>query len=111
MLKPVMFISGTLAAGFNRTDVTLVLDEQTRARLQQVLQPGDRTYAILESPTARESIRIIANNGMFDTVRGLDNTEPANFPRGSCIKFEVTPSLIIDMICNYECCEGDIHAG
>jgi hypothetical protein len=38
----------------------------------------------------------------------VGETEPRKFPRGSCLCFEVTLSVVREEICHYDCCaEGD----
>ena len=38
--------------------------------------------------------------------RGQGGTPAHTFPKGSCVKFEVTPPVVKDLVCQTDCCEA-----
>jgi len=39
--------------------------------------------------------------------RGLDYTAPTRFPCRAKVEFEVNIAVVKDLVCNYNCCEGE----
>jgi hypothetical protein len=53
-----------------------------------------------------EEIEIMNQCGQILIVgRGLGGTEAKVFPRGTELKFEVTPSVVREIVCSHDCCE------
>jgi hypothetical protein len=100
-------------AVLNRTlekdSYALPLSEENETRLLAQLPEGEETLLVIRDGLYSEEIRVVSDSGYIRIAeRGVGETEPRKFPRGSCLCFEVTLSVVREEICHYDCCaEGD----
>lgn len=101
------------AAVLNRTlekdSHALPLTDSDQTRLLAQLPEGEETLLVVRDGLYTEEIRVANSEGYpLITERGVGETEARKFPRGSCLSFEVTLSVLREEICNYDCCaDGD----
>lgn len=106
LVTPVHF-SANLNFRLNKVDRRLALSYADEASLAAAVPNGDYTYLVIRDPTGAEIIKVENICGTMLVTRGQDGTEPRNFPKGSCIRYETTPTVVKDLICSYDCCEGE----
>lgn len=85
-------------------DTDLPIHEQHIAQLKLRITDGKYTYLKIQDGTNTEYIKVTNVGGSLTVERGLELTSPASFPVGSCVKWELTPSAIRDIICQMPCC-------
>lgn len=85
-------------------DTDLPIHKQHIAGLLGRITSGKYTYLKLLDGTNVEYIKVSNLSGALVVERGLELTEPKTFPVGTCIKWELTPTAIRDIICQMECC-------
>lgn len=106
LVTPVKF-AATLNARLDAGDLTLPLSTNDEARLRAAIPADDYTWLVLREPTGTEIIKVTNTCDTLLLSRGEDDTDARNFPRGTCVRFEMVPAIVKDLICNYNCCEGD----
>lgn len=97
------FISN-LTEKLTDNDRDLPIHEQHLAFIRQRVQPGQYTYLKLLDGTVVEYIMVSNTGGAISIDRGKELTTPATFPVGTCVKWELTPEAVRDIICQMECC-------
>lgn len=97
------FIS-SLTAKLADIDTDLPIHDQHLALLKQRLTDGKYTYLKILDGTKVEYIKVTNTNGSISIERGLEMTNPTTFPVGSCVKWELTPMAVRDIICQMPCC-------
>lgn len=97
------FIS-KLTDKFADVDTDLPIFEQHLSALKQRLGDGGYTYLKLLDGTYVEYIKVINQNGGLFVERGQEMTQARTFPIGTCVKWELTPQAVQDIICQMECC-------
>lgn len=85
-------------------DTDLPIHEQHIALLKARLAGGKYTYLKIMDGTSVEYVKVSDQGGKLFLERGLELTTPTTFPIGSCVKWELTPSAIRDIICQMPCC-------
>lgn len=98
------FIS-TLMGKLADIDTDLPLPEQHVSYFKSRL-PDDGGYTFLKllDGTNIEYIKVTNNKGALLVVRGLEYTSPNTFPLGTCVRWELTPTAIRDIVCQMPCC-------
>ena len=100
-------------AGFNSnttdklldTDLDLPVYEQHLSLLRQRLNAdGDYTYLVLNDGTQTEVVQLTNHGGFLKLTRALENTTASSFPTGTCVRWEITPAAVRDIVCQMECC-------
>lgn len=87
-------------------DTDLPIHEQHLAMLRSRLaSDGDYTYLKILDGTVTEYVRVSNAGGKLALSRGLELTTPKTFPVGACVKWELTPMAVRDIICQMPCCE------
>lgn len=109
MLKTPIALSITLADKLGKDDRYLPLSESNEALLVAAIpNEGDYCYLTIREPSGAEVVKVTNTCGVFTIDRGEDGTDARTAPRGSCVRWEMTPQQVKDLICNYNCCEdGD----
>jgi hypothetical protein len=100
-----------LVQSLDKTGAALPLKEDDKARLIDLLPPGETTLLVLRDDVYTEEIEV--ENTCGDIIiknRGLNGTTARKFPRGSAVCFEVTVSVVKYLICNYDCCLEGVPA-
>lgn len=95
-------LHGTLEA----TDTSLPLHTRDQAALLELIPRDEEMFLLLEDGTYKENIRAYNVDGYILIERGIDSVA-RKFPRGTCVRFDLTLPLVKWLICNYDCCEGD----
>jgi hypothetical protein len=107
MLVNLIFFSASISQRMDKADRFLPLNTTDTARLVAAMGEDDYTYLILRDPVGAEVIKVTHTCGGLIVDRGEDGTEPLNFPRGSCVRWEMTPAVVKELICTHNCCEGE----
>ena len=104
ILKPIgLTLNDTLEAD----DTYLPLSVTDNAKLLSYLNNNENSILTLEDNLNKEYIEVTNQCGtVVITKRGIDS-EPTRFPKGSCLKFEVSIPVVKWMVCNYDCCSGE----
>lgn len=106
LVTPVEF-TASLSARLDKADRQLPLSLSDENRLKAAVPDGDHTYLVIRDPLGAEIVMVENACGTLLVTRGQDGTEARNFPRGSCIRYEMTPAMVKDLICTYDCCDGE----
>lgn len=85
-------------------DRDLPIHEQHLAFIRQRVVDGTYTYLKLLDGTNVEYVLVSNTGGAVSIERGKELTTPNTFPEGSCVKWELTPSAVRDIICQMDCC-------
>ena len=104
MLKTPVEFTASLSDRLDKGDRSLPLNTTDENRLKAAVPDGDYTYLVIRDPTGAEIVKVENTCGTLLVTRGQDGTTARNFPRGSCIRYETTPAIVKDLICNYDCC-------
>lgn len=107
MLVTPVFFSASLNARLDKADRTLPLNKADSDRLMAAMEEDDYAYLVIRDPVGAEIVKVTNTCGGLLVDRGQDGTDAMNFPKGSCVRHEMTPAVVKDLICNYNCCEGD----
>ncbi|EFG2981110.1 hypothetical protein M9M43_002156 [Escherichia coli] len=107
MLKTPVFFSATLTRRLDKADRALPLAVQDEDRLAAILEEDDHTWLTIRDDVGAEVVRITHTCGGFVVDRGEDGTTPLNFPKGSCVRWEMTPAVVKDLICTHNCCDDE----
>jgi hypothetical protein len=79
----------------------LPLSEDNETRLLAQFPEGEETLLVIRDGLYSEEIRVLSEGGYIRIAeRGVGQTEPRKFPRGSCLCFEVTLSVLREEICS-----------
>lgn len=70
------------------------------------LEDDNFMLLVLKDNMNEEHVKVRNRCGYLTIERGLDETEPAKFPPGTCVYFENTVAVTKWLICNYNCCDG-----
>ena len=104
------YFSATLNNRLEATDQYLPLHRAAEADLKALLaDPDDYIYMSLKSDTDMETVKVRNEHGTLIMERGVEGTTPTTMPFGTCV-VSISPTVIAaikDMVCNYQCCEGD----
>lgn len=98
------FISN-LVEKYADVDTDLPIHEQHIAALRNRITDGKYTHLKLFDGTNIEYIKVSNTGGALVVERGIELTTPKTFPVGSCVKWELTPTAVRDIICQMECCK------
>lgn len=85
-------------------DTDLPLPEQHIAALKNRLGSDGYTFLKLYDGTQVEYIEVRSQGGALFVRRGVELTQSRTFPVGSCVKWELTPTAVRDIVCQMECC-------
>ena len=86
-------------------DTDLPVHDQHLSQLRSRLaKNGDYTFLKILDGTSVEYVRLSNNGGKLSLTRGLELTFPTTFPTGSCVKWELTPTAVRDIVCQTPCC-------
>jgi hypothetical protein len=107
MLKTPVYFTVTLNTRLDKADRLLPLTVNDEASLKAAIPDGDYTYLVVRDHTGAEIVKVENTCDTLLVTRGEDGTEARNFPRGSCVRFEMVPAVVKDLICNYDCCEDE----
>lgn len=107
MLKTPVVFSAALNDKLYSDGRALPLSKKDSDILKALLPEDSYTYLTLREPTGAEIVRAEHTCGGIVIDRGEDGTKARTFPRGTCVRFEMTPAVVKDMICNIDCCDGD----
>lgn len=97
------FISN-LTEKLGDNDHDLPIFEEHLAMLKKRLNKNKYTFLKLIDGTHVEYIKVSDVNGSLMIERGLELTKPRTFPKGSCVKWELTPTAVRDIVCQMPCC-------
>lgn len=89
---------------FADVDSDLPIHEQHLAQLKNRITDGKYTFLKILDGTHTEYIKVSNRGGALFVGRGFELTAPKTFPIGSCVKWELTPTAVRDIICQMECC-------
>lgn len=101
--QSVDFISN-LTDKFEATDTDLPIFEEHLAKLRNVLGTAGYTFLQIKDGTNIEIIKVKETNGNLSVTRGLEQTTPTTFPKGSCVMWVLTSSAVRDIVCQMDCC-------
>jgi hypothetical protein len=104
LITNLMGFSSNLTVKYTATDDDLPIARQHLDALMAKLQDGDHTYLTIHDGNYTEVIRVSGTCSTIVVERGFDGTAPHTFPEGSCVSFEVTPSVVKDLVCETDCC-------
>ena len=107
MLVNLIFFSASLNQRLDKADRVLPLSATDNARLRDAMATDDYTYLVIRDPVGAEVIRVTKTCGELVIDRGEDGSDAMNFPRGSCVRWEMVPAVVKDLICTHDCCEGE----
>lgn len=85
-------------------DTDLPIHDQHLALLKNRITDGKYTFLKVLDGTHTEYVKVANREGALFLTRGLELTSPHTFPVGSCVKWELTPTAVRDIICQMECC-------
>ena len=89
----------------DKSDTDLPIHEQHLSTLRgRLADDGDYTFLVLNDGTQFEVVRVANHGGFLKLTRGLEETAPASFPVGTCVRWELTPAAVRDIVCQMECC-------
>lgn len=99
----------TLTAKLEQGALLLPISDADRLDLiSQLGEDGNYTYLTIRAENIRsEIVKVTVQCGELVLTRGQDGTKDLAFPRGSCVLFTLTPAIVKDLICNYDCCEDE----
>lgn len=103
MIKELNGYSQKLASKLTKDDITLSLSDDGKALLSLLPNTGDYTYLILDDGISREVVRAYNDAGEILIQRGQGDTEAYTFPKGTCVKWEMTGAWISAFVCQLEC--------
>ena len=89
---------------YEDTATDLPIFEEHLSKLRSVLGASGYTYLQIKDGTNVEIVKVQSNNGNLSVVRGLEQTTPTTFPKGSCIMWAMTSSAVRDIVCQMNCC-------
>lgn len=94
----------TLARNITKTDTQIQVPMNT-GHLFKGADAG-HFYMTVRNGTVREVVKVVGRMGdTFTVERGMDNTTPQTFPRGSCLDVEWVPTQLCEFVNN--CIKGD----
>lgn len=85
-------------------DTDLPIHEQHLGLLRSRITSGKYTFLKILDGTKTEYVKLINNGGRLYIERGFELTTPTTFPVGSCVKWELTPTAVRDIVCQMPCC-------
>jgi len=94
----------SLSGVLDKSDVFLPLSAPDQARLLTQLPEDEFTFLTIRSTFATEHVLAVNKCGTIVLSRGVNGTEPAKFPRGSCVLFENSTAVTKWLVCNHDCC-------
>jgi hypothetical protein len=102
ILKP---YSAVLKGSLPEDGFSLPLDAGDLARLGALIPEDEQMLLVLKDDLYREEI-LVGNVGYGPLIlaRGQGETTARRFPKGTCLSFEVTLSVVRWEICHYDCC-------
>lgn len=86
-------------------DTDLPVPAEHLALLRQRIPDGGYTVLRLFDGTQIEYVKVINNGGALRLERGQELTPAAAFPNGACVRWELTPAVIRDIVCQMPCCD------
>lgn len=89
------------------TDKFLNLSHRDLTALIAIVPDGEDIFLTIRDNAHVEYVMVTNQCGTLVLTRGLGGTEPTKFPFGSCVKFELSITVVEWLICNHNCCEGD----
>ena len=105
-IQIVDFVSN-LIDKFTDTDTDLPIYEEHLSKLRNRLSVSGYTYLTISDGTNLEIIKVQSANGYLSVVRGLEQTTPHTFPKGSVVKWAMTSSAVRDIVCQMDCCPDE----
>ena len=95
---------GYIYSRLDKEDGTLELDRKSQSRLLNLLsEEGSYGHLVVTDDRCYEIIKVSRACDTILVERGLDGTDPSNFPCGALVAGELVPSDIRYMICNEDC--------
>lgn len=85
-------------------DTDLPIHEQHLALLKTRLNGGKYTFLKIFDGTKIEYVKVTSVGDNLYLERGKELTTPTTFPVGSCVKWELTPTAVRDIVCQMPCC-------
>lgn len=105
-----LFFAARLCDRLEASEVHLPLSKAATADLLTVLpNEDDYVFLSLRGDVEYEVVKVRNESGTLLLERGMEGTNAVLHHHGTCVS-TVSPlvvAVIKDMICNYECCEGD----
>lgn len=105
-----LFFTARLCDRLEASEVHLPLSKAATADLLNHLpEADDYAFLSLKGDVEYEVVKVRNEGGTLLIERGLEGTTAVLHHHGTCV-VTVSPlvvAVIKDMICNYECCEGD----
>lgn len=109
-----MFVSeyfdASLSAKLTADAVLLPLDDGAMADLLNLLTDSDDyTFLAIKSEQSYEVVKAHKEGGLIALDRGQEGTTAVLHPMGACVATvsPLTLAVMKDIVCNYECCQGD----
>ena len=107
MLITPVFFNAALLQRLDKADRALPLSTSDEDRLKAALKENDHTWLTIRDEVSTEIVRVTNTCGGLVLDRGEDGTEARNFPKGSCVRWEMTPAVVKDLICTHNCCDDE----
>lgn len=85
----------------------LPLSNADYARLKALVPVDEEIYLTVKDELYSEWVLLENKCDSFVLTRGVSDSVPRRFPKGSCVYFEPSVPVIKWLICNHECCVGD----
>lgn len=85
-------------------DTDLPIPEQHIAFIKSRLADGEHTHLRIFDGTQIEYVKLTNTGGNLRLTRGVELSLPRTFPVGSCVKWELVPDDIFNIICQMPCC-------
>lgn len=105
MLRTPVFFNAALNSRLDKADRALPLHTQDTDRLKAALAEDDYTWLVIRDEVGSEIVKVTNTCGGLVIDRGEDGTEPLNFPKGSCVRWEMVPATVRELICTHDCCD------
>ena len=105
-----LFFAARLCDRLEASEVHLPLSKAATADLLDNLpEADDYAFLSLKGDVEYEVVKVRNEGGTLLIERGLEGTTAVLHHHGTCVNTvsPLTVAVIKDMICNYECCEGD----
>lgn len=106
MLTPFAF-TASLTERLDKDARVLPLSHKDEAALKAQVPEGNYTLLTLRDPVGAEIVKVEHTCDALLVTRAQDGTTAKTFPKGSCIRFEMTPAVVKELICTHDCCEGN----
>lgn len=106
MLTPIEFTT-SLSERLEKGVRVLPLFSKDEAALKALVPDGEYTFLTIRDLVGAEIVKVENTCDTLLVTRAQDGTSEKTFPKGSCVRFEMTPAVVKELICTHNCCEGE----